>query len=530
MADDQAKRVQRILDKLQQALGDTYDDIAFLDEGGMGAVFTGRHKRLGRTDAIKVLFADAGMGAMDRFRAEWQTIAALGRSPYIISIYEADESEEHNLAWLAEEFIEGESLLVRMGRGRIPRSEAVPLAAQIARGLEFAHDRGIIHRDVKPANVLIDKNTGEAILTDFGLARFLGDERLTQTNMAVGTLAYMCPESLSGAEPAPPSDVYSLGVVLYEMFTGCRLFEGPDVIQKQLTVEPPDPRTAAPDLPAPLANLILSMLSKKPEERPTMKAVRDTLEGTSVIVAEDAPTLPGGVAVQPPPGAAKAGPRWLFPAIGVVFAVAVLGVLGWFGRGLFTGGSDQAAATVDSTAVQGDDTLLLSNGNSGRGDLLATVGDSGATPADTPPMENKVPDQGGGQQDTQDKPADTQAQDKPVETKGTEPDQTSDQGGGSTTPPVSEPVKPVIQAPKTVAFHIGVSGPYRREAQRFQIVVNGEDTNMVGPQLVVWDRPANEKVSVALRQVGFVFSPAETTISFRSRADTLSLIFRADRR
>ena len=533
------KRIDRLRQRVQEVLGETYSEIEFLDEGGMGAVFTGKHQRLGRTDAIKVLFSDSASGAdaLERFKGEWQTIAALGRCPYIISIYEADHDEDRDLAWLAEEFIDGQSLKDRLLQGQPNRAEALRIAHQVATGLDYAHQRGIIHRDVKPANVLIDQATQEAILTDFGLARFQGDDRLTQTHMAVGTLAYMSPEALRGSDPAPSMDAYSFGVLLYELLTGKKPFEGPDVIQKQLQESPPDPRTSTPDLSPALADLVLRLLSKEPEERPPLKTVCRILDSD---ISEPASETDATIAVEREAAAApglretksngKSAKLWIVGTAAVMVLTA-----GWFGRGLFvnrdsspdTGQAAQTNTPLDVPAdsiASGENTdrsladLSLADSSLADMSLADSQGAGDSAKQDTPSTRTEpvsTPDSG------------SQSPDKPAADSNKTPAQPDPGAVGKNTPP-KNPEPKVL--PKQVFVQVGISGELRREARAFRILINGQDTGLTGPQLVTWDRPGNDRATVALRHAVFDFSPPETTLVFGAKADTVKLTFRAVRK
>jgi hypothetical protein len=527
MDEKQARRIEKLLVRVTGVLGATYENIAFLDEGGMSAVFTGRHRRLKRVDAIKVLFIEGpgSVDALDRFRGEWETIAALGRSPHIVGIYEANHDENDDLAWLTEEFIDGASLKKKLGGGRLPLPEALAVAVQIARGIEYAHDRGVIHRDIKPGNILIE-TSGHVVITDFGLARFQGDERMTQTHMAVGTLAFMSPEALRGEDPAPPMDIYSFGVVLFEMFTGRRLFAGADVIQKQLSEAPPDPRTIAPDLPAALAELILSMLQKDAAARPVAAEVRASLEGVAAnpFPDIDATRVAGerthGPAPAPAPAAGargrRPGARALLGAA-VVLAVLAAGAWWWADRGMGRGPRDIVEHQEETPA--GPDRAGLEEGvppgilgdttGEGTSDSVAAAESARVARASEPPS---LPAGG--------------------------PSGAATEGDGATAadpPPARIPEDtgtarvPTPAPSPEVAVQVGVSGQFRREAQAFRILVDGRDTGLVGPQVLTLPRPADRRVTISLRQLGFLFAPEETTLAVGDRTDTYQIVFRASR-
>jgi eukaryotic-like serine/threonine-protein kinase len=219
-----------------------YEILSALGAGGMGEVYRAHDTRLHRDVAIKVLPAAFAQDPerVARFRREAQVLAALNH-PHIAAIYGLEESGG-TLA-LAIELVEGEDLADRIGRRGIPVDEAIPLARQIAEGLEAAHERGIVHRDLKPANIKI-AGDGTVKILDFGLARtYEGDAVASTTSVALahsptmtrlmtggglilGSAAYMSPEQARGTAVDKRADVWAFGVVLYEMLTGRRLFDG----------------------------------------------------------------------------------------------------------------------------------------------------------------------------------------------------------------------------------------------------------------------------------------------------------------
>src|SRR5262245_61558144 len=209
-----------------------YEVVAPLGAGGMGEVYRARDTRLGREVAIKVMppGARGDPTARERFRREALALSRLNH-PNIEMVL--DLGEEDGIDYLVLEFVPGETLTTRLARGRIPEREAAELGAQVADALAEAHDRGVLHRDLKPGNVMVTPQ-GRVKVLDFGLAKFalpLGDEtlsmvELTQDGKASGTLAYMAPEQLLGAPLDTRTDLYAFGVVLYEMLTNQRPFYG----------------------------------------------------------------------------------------------------------------------------------------------------------------------------------------------------------------------------------------------------------------------------------------------------------------
>ncbi len=238
--------------------------------GGMGEICRGHDTLLDRPVAVKLL-RDALVeddNARRRFQREAQAAAALVH-PHVAVVF--DHGRDGDRWYIVMELVEGESLAQRLHRtGTMPCSDALLLAERVARALAAAHRRGIVHRDVKPGNVLLGRE-GQVKVTDFGIARSLGQTRLTRTGMVLGTIAYLAPEQARGLPVGPPADVYALGAMLFEILTGTRLYEGGSdmaVIVQHLSAPPPDVRTRSPELPAPVAELVTSMLAKDPAERP----------------------------------------------------------------------------------------------------------------------------------------------------------------------------------------------------------------------------------------------------------------------
>ena len=195
-----------------------YTITAELGHGGMGVVYTAQDPRLKRHVAIKLLTADLTRDetAKQRFLQEAQAASALDH-PNICTIHEINETEDGQL-YLVMAYYEGETLKERIDRGPLALDEVVDIATQIGQGLAEAHTAGIVHRDIKPANLLLAKG-GVVKILDFGLAKLAGTEGITQTGTTVGTVAYMSPEQARGEEVDQRTDIWSLGVVLYEMLS-----------------------------------------------------------------------------------------------------------------------------------------------------------------------------------------------------------------------------------------------------------------------------------------------------------------------
>ena len=259
-------------ERVATALGDRYALEEELGRGGSAVVYVARDVRLRRRVALKVLPPELAFraGVRERFLREAQTAAQLSH-PNVVPIYAADDTQ--GVAWLAMALVEGETLGRYMARvGPAPVDEARRILAQVADALAYAHARGVVHRDVKPDNVLLDRESGRALVADFGIARAAEEgTKLTATGIAVGTPAYMSPEQAMGdAEVDGRSDLYALGVVGYQLLTGVLPFESASatgMLMKHVgeTVRPL--RERRPEVPALLAEAIERALAKKPTER-----------------------------------------------------------------------------------------------------------------------------------------------------------------------------------------------------------------------------------------------------------------------
>ena len=202
-----------------------YEIVSQLGQGGMGVVYEARDPRLDRHVAIKLLPPDLTRDdtAKQRFLQEAKAASALDH-PNICTIHEINETDDGQL-YLVMAHYEGETLKERIARGPVELDDAIDIATQVGEGLAEAHKAGIVHRDIKPANLLVTK-TGTAKILDFGLAKLAGTEGVTQTGTTVGTVAYMSPEQARGQEVDHRTDIWSLGVVLYEMLAGTPPFRG----------------------------------------------------------------------------------------------------------------------------------------------------------------------------------------------------------------------------------------------------------------------------------------------------------------
>ena len=318
---------QPLATRLASALGDAYTIEGEVGRGGMGVVYRARDERLQRRVAIKVLPPELAFQSdiRERFTREAQTAAKLSH-PHIVPIHTVGEG--HGLVYFVMGYVDGESVAGRIRRrGKLPVEEVRRIMGESADALGAAHALSIIHRDIKPDNILLEGSRGRVMVTDFGIAKALSGgsgATLTGAGVAIGTPAFMSPEQAAGErEIDGRSDLYSLGIVTYQMLTGELPFNAPTVagiLMKQITEPAPDVRGRRPDVPEDLALAVSRCLEKDPENRwPTADALRRALENR--VVAGYQPTGLGwragragtrpagrdGVPIAPPRGG-TAGP------------------------------------------------------------------------------------------------------------------------------------------------------------------------------------------------------------------------------
>jgi len=279
-----------------------------IGRGGMGIVFKARHEKLGRLVALKMLVPH--LARNPRMRARFLREAKLQAGlthPNVVNIF--DYLEEGENAFLVMEYVPGETLekmLLKKGRLSVP--EVLYVAEGVLEALSFMHRRGVVHRDIKPGNVIVAEN-GLVKVTDFGIARLAEEEAaITRAGARVGTLYYMAPELLKEGRLSPAADIYSLGVMLFQLLTGRVPFTGRtdyEIIEAHLKKAPPDIRALNPEVPEPLARCIRRALAKKPEERfssaeeflSSIREIRDSLTGVASVPkgpGKRIPSLPLG--------------------------------------------------------------------------------------------------------------------------------------------------------------------------------------------------------------------------------------------
>jgi eukaryotic-like serine/threonine-protein kinase len=253
-----------------KVLNNRYELEQKIGEGGMARVYRGRDGRLNRRVAVKVLHPHhaSDVGFLQRFHHEAQAAANL-HHPNIVDVY--DVGQDDGVHYIVMEYVEGsdlKSLILR--NGALPPEQAVPIAIAVAEGLEAAHRLGMVHRDVKPQNIIVGP-AGQVKITDFGIAKSSLSTAMTETGVTFGTADYISPEQAQGLQATARSDVYSLGVTLYEMLTGRLPFTGDSsvaVAMQHVSSEPPPPRMLNARIPLQLEALVLRALAKRPEERP----------------------------------------------------------------------------------------------------------------------------------------------------------------------------------------------------------------------------------------------------------------------
>jgi serine/threonine-protein kinase len=287
-----------------------YQIVERLGRGGMADVYRAYQPGMDRYVAIKVMHPHLAEDPdfLERFKREAQSVGTL-RHPNIVQVIDFDIQD--NEYYMVMEFIQGSTLkAVLMERKALPVPEALDLGIKLADAMDYAHKAGMIHRDIKPANVLMSK-TGEPILTDFGVAKIVGAKGLTSTGMAVGTPAYMSPEAGRGEKVDERADIYSLGIVLYEMLTGSLPYDADTpfaVIMKHINDPLPPPRRWVPDLPEQVERILLKALTKEREFRyQNAGELRDSLtkarEAVAHLPVSQTATQPGVTAARPAPPA-----------------------------------------------------------------------------------------------------------------------------------------------------------------------------------------------------------------------------------
>jgi eukaryotic-like serine/threonine-protein kinase len=264
-------------------LGGRYRLIAPLGQGGMARIFRATDTQLGREVAVKLLRTEylQDPDFSSRFRQEAQNAASLGH-PNVVTVY--DYGEDPSGPYIVMEYVDGEDLAAIMRRsGPLPAQQAARIAAAVAHALDAAHARGIVHRDVKPGNILIGRD-GRVKVVDFGIARAIAEAQMTLPGTTLGSVHYFSPEQARGEPATPESDIYSLGIVLFEMLTGQRPWEGDSaalVAVARLSGPTPDPVLVRGSIPPDIAAITRKAMAREPEDRfMSAGSMADALEAT----------------------------------------------------------------------------------------------------------------------------------------------------------------------------------------------------------------------------------------------------------
>jgi predicted Ser/Thr protein kinase len=334
-----------------QVIADRYELEELVGTGGMSSVFRAHDRLLERKVALKILHEHYTEDEeyVERFRREARAVAGLAH-PNIVTVI--DRGEEEGKQFIVFEYIAGENLKEHVRDvGPLPVSRALEISLEVGRALAFAHSNGLVHRDVKPQNVLLNGD-GRAKVTDFGIARSLDVEHgVTQTGTVLGTSSYIAPEQARGERVDELSDVYSLGVVVFELLAGQVPFEGDSfvaVAMRHINEPPPDIRERRSDVSPRLAEAINRSLAKDGVDRwPSMQALVDELQAC----LDEGNAGDGGATMIVSPQRAARGPhqyaappprrrRSIWPLLLVLVGLAALGAVAWYALGRGDGGGD----------------------------------------------------------------------------------------------------------------------------------------------------------------------------------------------
>jgi formylglycine-generating enzyme required for sulfatase activity/tRNA A-37 threonylcarbamoyl transferase component Bud32 len=369
--------------RLSTALGSDYEVVRPLGAGGFAVVFLVRDQRLKRDLAVKVLSPDVVTSSVvrERFRREAETIASLVH-PNIVPLHFVGQQDD--LVYLAMACIDGGSLADRLAReGRLPVADVVRLFGEIASALALAHKRGITHRDIKPQNILLDTESGRALVTDFGIARSAENNSLTATGMVVGTPAYLAPEQVTGEATDHRADLYAFGVMLYEALAGEAPFQGATptaVLMKRVAHDPTPVELVRTEVPPALAALVRRCLARDPADR--VQQAAEIVEALRTIALMGATA--SHVAAHAPAITTPSRAKRPFLLTALVCAV-VLGMLPiwWRARSRPTAPPASAGATVAQPSAPAVDDSAMARLPSGQYTLGSNDGPADARPART---------------------------------------------------------------------------------------------------------------------------------------------------
>jgi eukaryotic-like serine/threonine-protein kinase len=347
-------------------IADRYELEELVGTGGMSSVFRAHDRQLERRVAIKILHEHYAEDPeyLERFRREARAVASLSH-PNIVTVI--DRGEDDGCQYIVFEHIDGENLKELVVRtGPLPVRRALELALAVADGLSFAHDHGLVHRDVKPQNVLLSRE-GEVKVTDFGIARSLHVEHgVTQTGTVLGTGEYLAPEQASGGQVSPATDVYSLGVVLWELFAGEVPFAGQNFVAvalRHVNEEPPSLRERRPDVSLRLDAAVERALAKDPARRfPSMAAFAAELRACLAETSAEAPVVAydADLTLVRPPDPAPVRVRrrsrrrpWVYVLLALLVAGAAYAAIALLGGSSNHPGSSGVGSTGSPVQLQG---------------------------------------------------------------------------------------------------------------------------------------------------------------------------------
>lgn len=529
MSDD--PRVERIRERLEEKLGDTHDDIRYFTAGGMSWLYRARHHATATERVIKVLRPVSGDTESDRqrFLGEARVVAGL-HHPAICRLWQVGEDPDAELTWMELAFIEGEDLRERLLRGKLSLEDGLVLAEALTGALAVVHAEGLIHRDLKPANVLLDTK-GHPYVTDFGLARRPQDPRLTQVGTVAGTPLYMSPEQQRGSELDTRADVFSLGCILYEAFTGVHPFGNVQPYLDDPTMAVPPPRFVV-DMPDELDRLLCDMLAFEPDRRPA--SAKEVLERLLVLQGKAPAKAPeSGASFTLHGGRSRRVPLIVGATVGVALLAAVFL---WMGRG--GDGADDAPVAGTPPITDGSHPGATPGNDGSPGTSGGTDDPGGSDPGGSP----------GTREGTEGDRGPTDGGDIPDEGGATSGDEgatpgTGGTGGAGTTPAGTTPADDAggpadgaagdrdepVAAPRDVLIRIDIDGLPAGDAGLEPILfVNGDRRGYL--RMVPLRAATGQTVRLEPRKRGVVYDPPSLDVRISAGRDTLVATFRAVRR